>query len=80
MEEALDLSSDRILNELMSINVFFGPKRLSGSILTLRISENFLHHSLFRLTLPVLETISCNFGGWLYSEFTVSSAKVSCHL
>ena len=65
----------------MSMNVFFGPKRLSGStapILTLRLSENFLDHTSSRLTLPVLEAVSRNFGGWLYSELTVSPVTVSC--
>jgi hypothetical protein len=64
----------------MSINVLFGPKRLSGStapILTLRLSENFLDHTSSRLTLPVLEEISRYFGGWLYSEWTVRSVTLS---
>jgi len=48
------------------MNVFFGPKRLSGNtapILTLRLSENFLDHTSSRLTLSALEAISRNFGG-----------------
>jgi hypothetical protein len=51
-----------------SMNVIFGPKRLFGSttpIWTLRLSENFLDHTSSRLTLPVFEAISRNFGGWL---------------
>lgn len=49
----------------MSMNTFFGSKRLPGStapILIVRLSENFLDYTSSRLTLPVLEAINRNFG------------------